>query len=165
MGLADDIIQKCFVGTASRVQGISFKVLIEESLRRHAIGYPAAGENIAILENPGDFHWRTGGDAHMWDPNTIFNLQIAARSNSKEAYKSFSKFANEESTRRCAFRGLLKFRNNPEPAIPIADVEPAHEIVKRFATGAMSFGSISEESHESLAIAMNRLGGLSLIHI
>ena len=82
VGLADDIIQKCFVGTASRVQGISFKVLIEESLRRHAIGYPAAGENIAILENPGDFHWRTGGDAHMWDPNTIFNLQIAARSNS-----------------------------------------------------------------------------------
>ena len=161
VGLADDIIQKCFVGTASRVQGISFKVLIEESLRRHAIGYPAAGENIAILENPGDFHWRTGGDAHMWDPNTIFNLQIAARSNSKEAYKSFSKFANEESTRRCAFRGLLKFRNNPEPAIPIADVEPAHEIVKRFATGAMSFGSISEESHESLAIAMNRLGGKS----
>ena len=162
VGLADEIIQKCFVGTASRVQGVDFKVLIEESLRRHSLGYPAtSGVRIPVLENPGDFHWRTGGDAHMWDPNTIFNLQLAARGNSKEAYKTFAKFANDESTRRCAFRGLLKFRTNPKSNVSIAEVEAASEIVKRFATGAMSFGSISEESHESLAIAMNRLGGKS----
>ena len=162
VGLADEIIQKCFTGTASRVQGINFEVLIEESRRRHAIGYPGKDRaQIPILENPGDFHWRTGGDAHMWDPNTIFNLQIAARNNNNEAYEAFSKFANEESTRRCAFRGLLKFRSNKRSCIPIEEVEPAAEIVKRFATGAMSFGSISEESHESLAIAMNRLGGKS----
>ena len=161
VGLADEIIEKCFSGTASRVQGVNFKVLIEESKRRHALGFPEKESDMTpVLDNPGDFHWRTGGDAHMWHPNTIFNLQIAARNNSSDAYKAFAKHANEETTRRCAFRGLLRFRNNQKP-IDINDVEPASEIVKRFATGAMSFGSISEESHESLAIAMNRLGGKS----
>ena len=162
VGLADEIIKKCFDGTASRVQGVNFKVLIEESLRRHAVGFPnRESQLIPILENPGDFHWRTGGDTHMWNPNTIFNLQIAARNNNAEAYEAFALHANEESTRRCAFRGLLRFREDKVTSIGIDDVEPASEIVKRFATGAMSFGSISEESHESLAIAMNRLGGKS----
>ena len=162
VGLADEIINKCFDGTASRVQGVNFKVLIEESLRRHAVGFPnRESQLIPILENPGDFHWRTGGDTHMWNPNTIFNLQIAARNNNAEAYEAFALHANEESTRRCAFRGLLRFREDKVTSISIDDVEPASEIVKRFATGAMSFGSISEESHESLAIAMNRLGGKS----
>ena len=162
VGLADEIIKKCFDGTASRVQGVNFKVLIEESLRRHAVGFPnRESQLIPILENPGDFHWRTGGDTHMWNPNTIFNLQIAARNNNAEAYEAFALHANEESTRRCAFRGLLRFREDKVTSIGIEDVEPASEIVKRFATGAMSFGSISEESHESLAIAMNRLGGKS----
>ena len=162
VGLADEIINKCFDGTASRVQGVNFKVLIEESLRRHAVGFPnRESQLIPILENPGDFHWRTGGDTHMWNPNTIFNLQIAARNNNAEAYEAFALHANEESTRRCAFRGLLRFREDKVTSIGIDDVEPASEIVKRFATGAMSFGSISEESHESLAIAMNRLGGKS----
>ena len=162
VGLADEIINKCFDGTASRVQGVNFKVLIEESLRRHAVGFPnRESQLIPILENPGDFHWRTGGGTHMWNPNTIFNLQIAARNNNAEAYEAFALHANEESTRRCAFRGLLRFREDKVTSIGIDDVEPASEIVKRFATGAMSFGSISEESHESLAIAMNRLGGKS----
>ena len=162
VGLADEIINKCFDGTASRVQGVNFKVLIEESLRRHSVGFPnRESQLIPILENPGDFHWRTGGDTHMWNPNTIFNLQIAARNNNAEAYEAFALHANEESTRRCAFRGLLGFREDKVTSIGIDDVEPASEIVKRFATGAMSFGSISEESHESLAIAMNRLGGKS----
>ena len=162
MGLADEIIEKCFAGTASRVQGINFAVLIEESHRRHAVGFPdRESKLIPVLENPGDFHWRTGGDAHMWNPNTIFNLQIAARNNNAEAYETFARYANEESTRRCAFRGLLKFQTNNVNPIDLESVEPASEIVKRFATGAMSFGSISEESHESLALAMNRLGGKS----
>ena len=162
VGLADEIIEKCFAGTASRVQGINFAVLIEESHRRHAVGFPdRESKLIPVLENPGDFHWRTGGDTHMWNPNTIFNLQIAARNNNAEAYETFARYANEESTRRCAFRGLLKFQTNNVNPIDLESVEPASEIVKRFATGAMSFGSISEESHESLALAMNRLGGKS----
>ncbi|MEX2468820.1 MAG: glutamate synthase large subunit [Pseudohongiellaceae bacterium] len=162
VGLADEIIERCFVGTASRVQGVNFDVLIEESERRHAIGYPTdVSDRIPVLNNPGDFHWRTGGDAHMWDPSTIFNLQVAARTGSTDAYQAFAKYANEESTRRCTFRGLLRFRRNVNQPIDISEVEPAQEIVKRFATGAMSFGAISQEAHESLAIAMNRMGGKS----
>ncbi|MDA1372163.1 MAG: glutamate synthase large subunit [Proteobacteria bacterium] len=162
VGLADEIIDKCFTGTTSRVQGVNFNVLIQESHRRHAVGYPAnESDRIPVLDNPGDFHWRIGGDSHMWNPSTIFNLQVAARNNSAEAYTEFARHANEESTRRCAFRGLLKFRLDVNESLSIDEVEPATEIVKRFATGAMSFGSISQESHEALAIAMNRLGGKS----
>jgi len=162
VGLADEIVKRCFVGTASRVQGVNFDTLIEESQRRHAIGFPLdEADRIPVLNNPGDFHWRTGGDAHMWNPNTIFNLQLAARSNSRDAYQQFATFANEDSTRRCTFRGLLRFKTEAIEPVDLSEVEPASEIVKRFATGAMSFGSISEESHESLAVAMNRLGGKS----
>lgn len=162
VGLADEIIKACFVGTASRVQGVNFDVLIEESKRRHRIGFPEKdSDRIPVLTNPGDFHWRAGGDAHMWNPNTIANLQVAARTNSPEAYAAFAKHSNEDSTRRCTFRGLLQFNKTASQAISIDEVEPASEIVKRFATGAMSFGSISQESHESLAIAMNRMGGKS----
>lgn len=162
VGLADEIIKACFVGTASRVQGVNFDVLIEESKRRHRIGFPEKdSDRIPVLTNPGDFHWRAGGDAHMWNPDTIANLQVAARTNSPEAYAAFAKHSNEDSTRRCTFRGLLQFNKTASQAISIDEVEPASEIVKRFATGAMSFGSISQESHESLAIAMNRMGGKS----
>ncbi len=162
VGLAEEIVDKCFAGTASRVQGVNFDVLIDESRRRHSLGYPAKdSERIPVLNNPGDFHWRTGGDAHMWNPNTIFNLQLASRNNSREAYAEFARHVNEEATRQCTLRGLLKFRTDANSSIPIEEVEPASEIVKRFATGAMSFGSISQESHESLAVAMNRLGGKS----
>ena len=162
VGLADEVIDRCFAGTASRVQGVTFQVLSEEAGRRHAIGYPArAGQRLPVLDNPGDFHWRSGGDRHMWNPDTIFNLRLAARSNSREAYAAFARHANEESTRRCTLRGLFEFRCPADQAIALEEVEPASEIVKRFATGAMSFGSISEEAHEALAVAMNRLGGKS----
>ncbi len=163
VGLADEIVDRCFVGTASRVQGVNFSTLFKEMKQRHAIGYPPRDENrIPLLPNPGDFHWRKTGDAHMWDPTAIASLQNAARTNDKDAYWAFAKHINEESTRRCTFRGLLTFKEgvNGGP-IDISEVEPASEIVKRFCTGAMSFGSISAESHESLAIAMNRLGGKS----
>jgi glutamate synthase (NADPH/NADH) large chain len=162
VGLANEIIEACFVGTASRVQGVNFDVLIEESKRRHRIGFPEKdSDKVSVLANPGDFHWRSGGDSHMWNPNTISSLQIAARTNSPEAYAAFAKHSNDDSTRRCTFRGLLKFDQTVNEAISIDEVEPVSEIVKRFATGAMSFGSISQESHESLAIAMNRMGGKS----
>jgi glutamate synthase (NADPH/NADH) large chain len=162
VGLASEIVNRCFLGTASRVQGVNFAVLEEESRRRHRIGYPDdPSQRIPVLTNPGDFHWRSGGDAHMWNPNTIFNLQVAARNNNADAYATFARFSNEDSTRRCTFRGLLKFRTDVNQPVAIEEVEPASEIVKRFATGAMSFGSISAESHETLAIAMNRIGGKS----
>ena len=161
VGLAKDVVDRCFVGTASRVQGVNFETLVEETERRHRLGFPEKDENrIPVLNNPGDFHWRSGGESHMWDPSAIFNLQNAARTNSPDAYKVFAKYTNEQTTRACTLRGLLKFRTD-QKAISLDEVEPAKEIVKRFATGAMSFGSISQESHESLAVAMNRLGGKS----
>ncbi len=162
VGLADEIIDRCFVKTASRVQGVNFEVLHTEMKRRYEIGYPARGGLIPVLPNQGDFHWRQGGDAHMWDPTSIANLQIATRNNSTDAYWAFAKHTNEVATRQCTFRGLLSFKQgvNGGP-VPLEEVEPAQEIVKRFCTGAMSFGSISAESHETLAVAMNRLGGKS----
>jgi len=161
VGLADEIVDRCFVGTASRVQGVSFATLIEETERRHRHGFPAPGvARIPVLSNPGDLHWRNGGDGHMWDPTSIANLQLASRTNSAEAYHAFAKHTNEETTRACTLRGLLAFKKSIE-AISVDEVEPASEIVKRFATGAMSLGSISTEAHESLAVAMNRMGGKS----
>ena len=162
VGLASEIIDRCFVGTASRVQGVGFDVLIEESRRRHSIGFPAReSDRLPALTNPGDFQWRSGGETHMWNPSTISKLQLAARTNSADAYAAFAESANEDSTRRATFRGLMKFKTDVNAAIELKDVEPASEIVKRFATGAMSFGSISAESHETLAVAMNRIGGKS----
>lgn len=161
VGLADEIINRCFVGTASRVQGVDFSVLFEEMKLRHEIGFPPrSGNLINVLPNPGDFHWRKGGDTHMWDPESIANLQVATRTNNEDAYWRFAEHANGEATRKATFRGLLEFNYAKNP-IDIDEVEPAKEIVKRFCTGAMSFGSISAESHEALAIAMNRLGGKS----
>lgn len=160
VGLADDVIERCFVGTASRIQGVNFETLFEEMKQRHEIGFPSRDDNIiAVLPNPGDIHWRQGGDTHMWDPTSIANLQVAAKTNSSDAYQQFSDHANNHATRNATLRGLFKFREgNP---ISIDEVEPAKDIVKRFCTGAMSFGSISAESHEALAVAMNRIGGKS----
>ena len=161
VGLADEIIEKSFPGTASRVQGVDFQALTKEIERRHDLGYPKDYEGkLSVLPNPGDFHWRNGGDSHMWDPKTISSLQIAARTNNEDAYWDFAKHANENTTKNSTLRGLLKFKNINK-SIPIEEVESEKEIVKRFATGAMSLGSISTESHESLAFAMNELGGKS----
>ncbi len=162
VGLAEDVVGRAFVGTASRVQGVGLEVLAEEMMRRHEAGYPSRAQNVTVLPNPGDFHWRRHGDTHMWDPEAIANLQVAARTNSEDAYWSFSQHTNEQNTRNANLRGLLKFRPGANGgAVPLEEVESEAEIVKRFATGAMSFGSISAEAHESLAVAMNRIGGKS----
>src|SRR6476620_10778839 len=162
VGLNEEVIEKCLVGTASRIKGIGFSVLAKEALRRHEIGYPSRAEQrLPVLPNFGEFHWRAEGERHMWDPQSIADLQVAARENSADAYWRFANHANEDATRKCALRGLLKFKEGVNRPIPLADVEPAKEIVKRFCTGAMSFGSISAEAHETLAIAMNRIGGKS----
>ncbi|HED34225.1 MAG TPA: glutamate synthase large subunit [Gammaproteobacteria bacterium] len=159
VGIAERVITRCFEGTASRIQGVGFEVLAQESLRRHALGYAERAANVNVLPNQGDMHWRARGDSHMWNPQSISTLQQAARTGDKNAYEHFAKLANED-TAKCTLRGMLNFKPGRN-AIDINEVESAKEIVKRFATGAMSFGSISPESHEALAIAMNRMGGKS----
>ena len=161
VGLAEEIIKLCFPGTTSRVQGVNFDVLADEVERRHSIGYPEYDQNkVSVLPNPGDFHWRNGGDSHMWDPKSISSLQLASQANDETKYWEFSNHANEQTTRNSTLRGLMKFKY-PKKGIPLDQVESEKEIVKRFATGAMSLGSISTEAHESLALAMNELGGKS----
>jgi glutamate synthase (NADPH/NADH) large chain len=162
LGLADEVISRCFTGTASRLQGVGFDVLEEEARRRHALGYPERAEDqLPELQNPGDFHWRSAGERHAWNPTTIAALQSAARGNNQEAYERFAAQINDDAQANCTLRGLIDVPPRPAKSIPLEEVEPASEIVKRFVTGAMSFGSISKESHESLAVAMNRLGGKS----
>ncbi len=162
VGLGEDVIARSFAGTASRVQGVGLDVLAEEMERRHQTGYPSREDNVTVLPNPGDFHWRKTGDTHMWDPQAIADLQVAARTNSEDAYWRFSKHVNDDNTRHANLRGLLGFNSGANGgSISLDEVEPESEIVKRFATGAMSYGSISAEAHESLAIAMNRMGGKS----
>ena len=154
VGLSSEVMDQCFFETSSRIGGVGFDVLQSENEGNHKAAFKSDQ-----LDNLGQYHWRSGGEKHMWEPHTIANLQLAARNNDKDAYWSFSKKSNDEGTRNCTLRGLMSFKKgNP---IDINEVEDAKQIVKRFATGAMSFGSISAESHESLAIAMNRLGGKS----
>jgi len=161
IGLRDAVIERCFKGTASRIQGVDFDVIASETSRRHLIGYPKNNsENADSLPNQGEFHWRANGEKHMWDPEAISNIQLATRTNNPETYAQFAEHMNRDSKTRCTIKGLLEFKENLT-SIPLDDVESAQEIVKRFCTGAMSFGSISAEAHESLAIAMNRLGGKS----
>ena len=169
LGLRDEVIEKCFTGTASRVQGVGFEQLGEEALRRHRLGYPTkpisadkGNKRLPVLPNPGEYHWRAEGERHMWDPKAIADIQVAARGGDQTAYQRFANHINHDAETRCQLRGLLKFKSgvNGGP-IPLDQVQSAADIVKRFCTGAMSFGSISAEAHESLAIAMNRLGGKS----
>ncbi len=163
VGLNDDVVDRCFAGTSSRIKGVNMDVLADESLRRHSIGFPLRkSESLPVLPNPGEFHWRADGERHMWDPQAIADLQGAARSNSRDAYWKFAKHTNEEATKKCALRGLLQFKEGGSHGpINVDEVEPAANIVRRFVTGAMSFGSISAEAHETLAVAMNRIGGKS----
>ena len=163
VGIHQEVIDRCFVGTASRLQGVDFEVLAEETVRRHNLGYPIETEDrLPVLPNAGEFHWRSGGERHAWDPQAIADIQEAARTGDPTAYDRFAEQVDAAARTQYALRGLLRFDFAQGPgAIPVDEVEPAQEIVKRFCTGAMSFGSISAEAHETLAIAMNRLGGKS----
>ncbi|MEQ1827049.1 MAG: glutamate synthase large subunit [Pirellula sp.] len=163
LGLQQEVIDRCFVGTNSRIQGCNFEVLAEEALRRHSLGYPlSAADGSNMLANVGEFHWRAEGERHGWDPTAIADIQIAARAGDKNAYRRFADHINQDSRMRYALRGLLEFQEGVHGAsINIDEVEPAADIVKRFCTGAMSLGSISAEAHETIAVAMNRIGGKS----
>jgi len=161
VGLDKEVIEKCFKGTASRISGIGFTVLEEEIVRRHNLAWAQTNSTSSqVLPNPGNFHWRNAGEKHAWDPETVWSLQYASRINDVDVYKEFSERANAHNEESCTLRGLLSFKTDRQ-SLGLKEVESASEIVKRFCTGAMSFGSISAETHETLAIAMNRIGGKS----
>ncbi len=160
VGLGDEVVERCFAGTASRLQGTGFDILASETLERHAIAFPK-GDVMPGFDsyNPGDYYWRKGGERHMWDPESVADLQIAVRQNNREAFVRFRNNQNQRTKEQATLRGLLRFKKGTP--VPIEEVESAAKIMHRFATGAMSFGSISQEAHETLAIAMNRIGGKS----
>ena len=161
VGLADEVVDRCFTGTTTRIQGADFEAIYRDLERFHADAFPEhATEDHILVRSDGQFHYRDGGEAHLNTPDGMANLQIAARTNSREAYKEFSRLTNEQN-KAVTLRGQLKFKFDPSKAIPLEEVEPVQDIVKRFATGAMSLGSISQEAHETLAVAMNQLGGRS----
>ena len=159
LGLDEELIEKCFTGTVSRIGGAGFEIIAKETLLRHRIAFPKIEIDEPYLKTGGIYQWKRDGEFHLWNPLTISGLQEAAWNNDYGKYKEFSGMINDQSKNPCTLRGLLKFKKC-EP-IPIEEVEPVENIVKRFATGAMSFGSISKETHETIAIAMNRLGGRS----
>lgn len=159
VGLGPEVMDRCFTGTASRIGGIGIAEIAQETLLRHAAAYPARASHAPWREPGGQYRWRRRGEFHQWNPDTVANLQHAVRLEQQDAYARFAEAANNRSRALATLRGLLKFKQGAP--IPIEEVEPAAEIVKRFCTGAMSFGSISREAHENLAIAMNRIGGRS----
>jgi glutamate synthase domain-containing protein 2/glutamate synthase domain-containing protein 1/glutamate synthase domain-containing protein 3 len=160
VGLNHDFVSDYFTHTASRIEGIGINVVADEVQTRHAWAYPgtAVSENLD-LDVGGQYQWRRRGEFHMVNPEMVAKLQHAVRTNNAEAYRKYAEFCNNQQKNLATLRGLLEFK--PAVAIPLEEVEPVSSIVKRFATGAMSLGSISREAHETLAIAMNRLGGKS----
>lgn len=158
VGLADDVVDKCFKNTPSRIGGVTLEILSGEAFERHRNAYQLAIDS-RILRDIGNYHWRAGGEKHLNEPASIAALQEAATNKSKSAYEKFCE-SNMESVRNCMLRGRLELRKLDQP-LPLSEIESAAEIVKRFATGAMSFGSISIEAHQSLALAMNKIGGKS----
>ena len=161
VGLSRDLITKYFSGTTSNVGGIGVFEVAEEAIRVHRAAFSRDAVLAGALDAGGEYAWRVRGEEHMWTPDAIAKLQHSARASSYTTYKEYAQIINEQARRYMTFRGLFAFRFNRCTPVPIAEVEPAAEIVKRFSTGAMSLGSISTEAHTSLAIAMNRLGGKS----
>lgn len=151
VGINSEVINTCFKGTPSRLSGVDFKIISNETYNRYLLAYgPRQGGDDKLAVNPGFYHWRNSGEKHINNPSTIASLQEAAKKNSRDAYKKFSKF-HTEANKLCTIRGQFEVDYTPGDSIDIDEVEPASEIVKRFATGAMSFGSISIETHTALA--------------
>ena len=162
LGLSSELVEAYFVGTTSRIEGIGLNELADEVARRHARAYPPDGIPLPhrTLSGGGEYKWRREGPPHLFDPETVFRLQHSTRQKRYDVFKTYSTRVDDQSERLMTLRGLLDFDPDREP-VPIEEVEPVSEVVKRFSTGAMSYGSISQEAHETLAIAMNRLGGKS----
>ncbi|MGB6059083.1 MAG: glutamate synthase large subunit [Microthrixaceae bacterium] len=162
IGLGEELIDEYFTGTVSRLGGIGLKEVAEEARRRHATAYPFRPSEQAHrdLDYGGEYQWRREGEYHLFNPKTVFKLQHATRSGQYKVFKEYTGLVNDQSEQLATLRGLFHL-NSDRPPISIDEVEPAFEIVKRFSTGAMSYGSISAEAHETLAVAMNRLGAKS----
>jgi glutamate synthase (ferredoxin) len=160
VGLNSALVDKYFTWTPSRIEGIGLEVLADEVLKRHAHAFPERQVNGATLDPGGQYQWRSDGEFHLFNPQSIHKLQISCRLGSYKVFQEYADLINRQAKNLCTLRGLLDFQWAESP-IPIEEVEPVETIVKRFKTGAMSYGSISKEAHEALAIAMNRLGGKS----
>jgi glutamate synthase (NADPH) large chain len=161
VGLTKSLVDKYFAGTASNIEGIGLFEVAEEAIRIHKTAFGADPVLASALDAGGEYAFRVRGEEHMWTPDAIAKLQHAARANSYSTYREYAKIVNDQAERHMTFRGLFAFRFERCTPVPIEEVEPAAEIVKRFSTGAMSLGSISTEAHTTLAIAMNRIGGRS----
>jgi glutamate synthase (NADPH/NADH) large chain/glutamate synthase (ferredoxin) len=161
IGLNSATIKQYFTGTPSRVEGIGVFEIAEEAIRMHKAAYGADPVLASRLDAGGEYAWRARGEEHMWTPDAIAKLQHSTRANNWNTYKEYAQIINDQNKRHMTLRGLFDFKIDPAKAIPLDEVEPAKEIVKRFATGAMSLGSISTEAHATLAVAMNRIGGKS----
>ena len=160
LGLDQDFVDRYFTWTPSRIGGIGLDVIAEEARLRHKRAFPDRSGHGRTLDGGGQYSYRREGEYHLFNPETIHKLQHACRVNSYEVFKQYSKLVDDQAQRLCTLRGLMELRSERKP-VPIDEVEPVAEIVKRFKTGAMSYGSISKEAHEALAIAMNRIGGKS----
>jgi len=163
IGLSAEVVDDYFVGATSRLGGAGIEIIAQETIKRHHIAYPPGGEipGAKKLQIGGEYQWRREGEPHLFDPETVFTLQHATRSKRFDVFKRYTNRVDDQSRRLMTLRGLFNFKSDIRKPIPIDEVEPASEIIKRFATGAMSYGSISQEAHETLAIAMNRIGGKS----
>ncbi len=159
LGIRQDVIDHYFTGTSSRVGGIGLDVIAQEVLIRHHAAFPDRPVNGHVLPPGGQYQWRKDGEQHLFTPESIHKLQKAVRTGSFKVFQEFSAIINDQAVNACTLRGLLDFK--AATPIPIEEVEPLENIMKRFKTGAMSYGSISKEAHETLAIAMNRIGGKS----
>ena len=160
LGLDQDFVDRYFTWTPSRIGGVGLNVIAEEVLMRHRRAFPDRGLNDPLLDEGGQYSYRQKGEYHLFNPETIHKLQYACRTSNYKVFKEYSTLVDDQSRRLCTLRGLMQFKPSGGP-VPLEEVEPVEEIVKRFKTGAMSYGSISKEAHEALAIAMNRLGGKS----
>ena len=161
IGINTETVNKYFTGTPTRVQGIGIFEIAEETLRMHKAAFGNDPVLATMLDTGGEYAWRARGEEHMWTPDAIAKLQHSTRANNWNTYKEYAQIINDQTKRQMTLRGLFEFKIDPAKAIPVEEVEPASEIVKRFATGAMSLGSISTEAHATLAVAMNRIGGKS----
>ena len=159
IGLKESFIDRYFTWTPSRVEGVGIEVIAQEALARHQRAFPDRPVNGHAIESGGQYQWREDGELHLFNPLTIHKLQVAAQTGSYKVFKEYSALVNEQSKNLCTLRGLLDFKT--VKPVPIQEVESVESIVKRFKSGAMSYGSISQEAHETLAIAMNRIGGKS----
>ena len=160
MGLNEAFVERYFTWTPSRLEGIGIDTVEAEVRQRHAAAFPTRGDEDDELDSGGEYQWRRDGEYHLFNPDTVYKLQHATRSGQYAVYRDYARLVNDQNRKRATLRGLFRLRPGDAP-VPLDEVEPVESIFKRFSTGAMSFGSISAEAHETLAIAMNRIGGKS----